>query len=248
VVAQRALGARVRRALLVGLRLPPRSLDPGELGLEPGELGIALGLVALGLGRVVADSGSRPNGRSSGTRTALVPIRPGSSSSRWVAGLAPTEPGPEDPGDDFGIDDPNAINVLQRSRGPETPVTSDDGDDTGTIEVLQRSRGPETPVGRTASLARHLGATSTEPGPEDPGEETPWETRRRVRTNQLSKFSDFGGSSWLPGVALSIGTGHITRRPHRSRRRGRRWTMNASVAASNTAVTPCAASWGSRGS
>jgi hypothetical protein len=212
------------RLLLVGRRLPPRSLDPGELGLEPGELGIALGLVALGLGRVVADSGSRPNGRSSGTRTALVPIRPGSSSSRWVAGLAPTEPGPEDPGDDFGIDDPNAINVLQRSRGPETPV------------------------GRTASLARHLGATSTEPGPEDPGEETPWETRRRVRTNQLSKFSDFGGSSWLPGVALSIGTGHITRRPHRSRRRGRRWTMNASVAASNTAVTPCAASWGSRGS
>jgi hypothetical protein len=146
VVAQRALGARVRRMLLVGLRLPPRSLDPGELGLEPGELGIALGLVALGLGRVVSDSGSRPNGRSSGTRTALVPIRAGSSSSRWVAGLAPTEPGPEDPGDDFGIGDPNAINVLQRSRGPETPVTSDDGEDTGTIEVLQRSRGPETPV------------------------------------------------------------------------------------------------------
>jgi hypothetical protein len=148
VVAQRALGGRVRRVLLVGLRLPPRSLDPGELGLEPGELGIALGLVALGLGRVVSDSGSRPNGRSSGTRTALVPIRAGSSSSRWVAGLAPTEPGPEDPGDDFGIGDPNAINVLQRSRGPETPVTSDDGEDTGTIEVLQRSRGPKTRVRR----------------------------------------------------------------------------------------------------
>ena len=148
MVAQRALGARVRRVLLVGLRLPPRSLDPGELGLEPGELGIALGLVALGLGRVVSDSGSRPNGRSSGTRTALVPIRAGSSSSRWVAGLAPTEPGPEDPGDDFGIGDPNAINVLQRSRGPETPVTSDDGEDTGTIEVLQRSRGPKTRVRR----------------------------------------------------------------------------------------------------
>src|SRR5262249_43385986 len=56
VVAQRALGADVRLALLAGLRLPAHRLDPGEFRFQSRDLGVAFGLVALGLGRVVADN------------------------------------------------------------------------------------------------------------------------------------------------------------------------------------------------
>jgi len=55
VVPERALGSRVRLALLLGFRLRAGGLDPLQLGLEPGDLLVALDLVACGFGRVVTD-------------------------------------------------------------------------------------------------------------------------------------------------------------------------------------------------